>query len=282
MRKVLVPTDFSDGALNALKYACQIFKYEIGEIYIIHAYADEIYEQEALMESSLFEKLKETTLQKSNQQLQKVLEDIKKYAPNPKHTYKTIAAFGSLIDEVNEVVNRENMDIVVMGTKGKTNNRTVTFGSNTLQVIKYVNCPVLAIPEGYGYQIPKNILFPTNYMVPYKRRELKLLCDLTGSFRSTIFLLYIDPLKSLPNRQLDNQIFLKNSLQKAQLVFETTPEKDKTEAISEFISNHAIDMLVMVNSRHSHLEHMLYQSTIDTLGLHVKIPFLVLQNLARS
>lgn len=281
MRKVLVPTDFSEGALDALKYACQIFKYEIGEIYILHAYADEIYEQEALMERSLFEKLKEETLQKSDSQLQKVLEDIKKYAPNPKHSYKTISGFGSLPDEVNELVNSENMDIVVMGTKGKTNDRSITFGSNTLQIIKYVNCPVMAIPEGYGYELPKNILFPTNYMVPYVRRELKLICDMTGSFRSTIYLLYIDPIKNLPNRQLDNQEFLKNSLKKAKLLIESTPEKDKTVAITKFISSHAIDMLVMVNSRHSHLEYMLYQSTIDKLGLHVKIPFLVMQNLAR-
>ncbi|MGB5229091.1 MAG: universal stress protein, partial [Eudoraea sp.] len=37
----------------------------------------------------------------------------------------------------------------------------------------------------------------------------------------------------------------------------------------------------MVNSRHSHLEQMLHQSTIEKIGLHIKIPFLVLQNLSR-
>ena len=37
MRKVVVPTDFSENAFNALKYACQIFKYERSEIFILHA-----------------------------------------------------------------------------------------------------------------------------------------------------------------------------------------------------------------------------------------------------
>lgn len=82
-------------------------------------------------------------------------------------------------------------------------------------------------------------------------------------------------------RQEDNRDFLKGCLQKAHLCFETTEEEDKTVAITKYIVHKNIDMLVMVNSRHSHLEDMLYQSTIDKIGLHIKIPFLVLQNLSR-
>ena len=40
-------------------------------------------------------------------------------------------------------------------------------------------------------------------------------------------------------------------------------------------------MLVMVNTRHSYLENILYQSTIEKIGLKIDIPFLVLQNLPR-
>lgn len=281
MRKVVIPTDFSENAFNALKYACQVFKYERSEFCIVHAYADEVYADDTVIEPRFLEKLKATVLKNSESLFKRLLQDLKEYSPNPKHEYKTLSAFGSLTDEVNDIVSKENMDIVVMGTRGKTNDRTLTFGSNTLAVMKYVDCPVLAIPENYGYEAPRKILFPTNYQVPYRRRELKLLGDMTGSFRSCIHFLYIDPLKNLPARQRDNQEFLKGCLQKAEMYFETSPEKDKNKAIMGYIAENAIDMLVMVNSRHSHLEQMLYQSTLDKIGLHIKIPFLVLQNLAR-
>ncbi len=281
MRKVVVPTDFSKNAFNALKYACQIFKYERSEIFILHAYADEVYQQDQVVKRSFLEELKETTYQKSQNALKKTLEDIKDYNPNPRHSFKIISAFGTLTDEINDLVNSENMDITVMGTRGETNDREITFGSNTLQVLKYVQCPVLAIPENYAYHQPKELLFPTNYMVPYKRRELKLLCEMTGSFRSTIHMLYIDPIKKLSLRQEDNKRFLEENLHKANLKFETTSEKDKSIAITKYIVHKYIDLLVMVNSRHSHLENMLYQTTLDWIGLHVKIPFLVLQNLSR-
>ncbi|MBT8209532.1 MAG: universal stress protein [Eudoraea sp.] len=281
MRKIVVPTDFSDNAINALKYACQIFKYERSDICILHAYADEVYQQDQVVKRPFLEELKEVTYAKSQKALVKILEDIREYAPNPRHKFKTISAFGTLTDEINDLVNAENMDIVVMGTRGETNDREITFGSNTLQVLKYVQCPVLAIPENYAYHPPKELLFPTNYMVPYKRRELKLLCEMTGSFRSTIHMLYIDPLKKPSLRQEDNRLFLAECLDKARIKFEATPDKDKTVAITKYILHNDIDLLVMVNSRHSHLEHMLYQSTLDWLGLHIKIPFLVLQNLSR-
>jgi len=247
----------------------------------MHAYADEVYQQDKLTKRSQLDILREEVSRNSEQHLKKVLEDIKHHYPNPQHNFRKVSAFGSLIDEVDDLVNQENLDIVVMATRGETNDRSLTFGSNTLQVLKYISCPVLAIPEGYTYHAPKEVLFPTNYLVPYKRRELKLLCEISGSFRSTIHMLYIDPIKKLSLRQEDNQRFLRECLPKAKLLYETTQEKDKTIAITKYIVHNDIDLLVLVNSRHSFLEDMLSQSTIDKIGLHIKIPFLVMQNLSR-
>ncbi|MCM4169347.1 hypothetical protein KCTC52924_00586 [Arenibacter antarcticus] len=281
MRKVLVPTDFSENAFNALKYACQVFKYEKCEFFIVHTYADEVYRKAAEMAQDHVDELKEATLRKSDKSMKRVLKDLKEYSPNPHHKLKEITIFGDLVDEVNDLVNQENIDIVVMGTRGATNDSRLTFGSNTLHLLKYVHCPVLAIPEGYEYHPPKEILFPTNFLVQNRRRELKLLCDMTGSFRSTVHILHIDPITNLSWRQQDNKEFLKNCMRKPKLTFETTLEKDKTTAITKYIVHHAINMLVLVNSRHSYMEDMLYLSTIDKIGLHIKIPFMVLQNVSR-
>ncbi len=281
MRKIIVPTDFSDNAFNALKYACQVFKYERCEIFIVHAYADEVYRQSREVERSFLEGLKLSTHEKSDRGLQKIKGQITDYSPNPNHSFTTSSAFGTLTDEINEIVNRENMDIVVMGTKGKTDDRSITFGSNTIQVLKYVQCPVMAIPAGYGFQTPKNILFPTNYLIPYKRRELKLLCEMADSFRASLTMLYIDPVEHLSLRQEDNMKFLKECLYKPKLNFETGPQEDKAKVILDYIHKHDVQLLVMVNSRHSYVEDMLYPSTIDKLGMELRIPFMVLQNLPR-
>lgn len=282
MRKVLVPTDFSENAFNALKYACQVFKYEISEIFIVHAYTVEAYGKDVL-ERDTFKKLKETALKDSERQLKKVLTKITDYSPNPQHSYHTVSGIGTLADVTNDCVNRENIDIVVMGTRGETNDRSLTFGSNALEIMKHEQCPVLAIPESYEYRAPKQLLFPTDFGVPYKRRELKLLGKMMASFRSTITFLHIDPAGKMTHDQEDNKLFLEGCLQKPKLFFETTPEKVKTLAITKHITGDDFEMLVMVNTRPSYFDEVLPQprSTLRKIGLQVKIPFLVLQNIAR-
>ncbi|MDC6351931.1 universal stress protein [Zeaxanthinibacter sp. PT1] len=281
MRKVIIPTDFSENAFNALKCACQVFKYERSDFYLVHAYADEVYQKYSGKDREAFEKGKHMVENAAASGLEKIEAKMHSYAPNPRHKIYRQTEFGTLTDVINDLVIDINADIVVMGTRGETDDRNKTFGSNTVQVFKYVHCPVLAIPANYSYAQPKQILFPTDYMIPYKRRELKLLCNMIASFRSTVHVLYINPVSKLSMRQEDNREFLRCGLGEPQMFFETSGLKDKTAAILKAIEQHNIQMLVMVNSRNSHLEDMLYPSTVDILALKLEIPFMVLQNLSR-
>ncbi|MGY8914578.1 MAG: universal stress protein [Flavobacteriales bacterium] len=281
MKTILIPTDFSVNALNAISYATKFFKYQRCEIYLMHAYADEVYSKTGDLSTSDFRVFKENMEKKVDRVLEKLLVQVKELSPNPRHQYKTLSVFGSLIDSANDFVEEKNIDIVIMGTKGKTNDKKLTFGSHTLQVLKYVQCPVLAIPENFEYVKPKRIVFPTDYMVPYQRRELKLLCDLACSYRSEIHFLYLSKYEKLARRQEDNKMFLEGALQDLTLIFEIVDREKRTDTIQQYIEINEIQLLVMVNSRHSILESMLYQSTIDQLGLAIKVPFLVMQNLVR-
>ncbi len=281
MRKIIVPTDFSENSLNAIKYATELFKYNHAEIYLLHAFADEVYDAKNRLPDEIFDELQEKILKETKEGLEDFRKKIISFSPNPKHTVHTIAEFGMLVDSVNDWVEKENMDIVVMGTKGQTSDKKITFGSNTLQVIKYVKCPVLAIPADYGDVQPKNILFSTDFQLTYKRRELKLVSSIAKSFVSKINFLYVSKFPSLSFRQQDNKNFLEASFSENQVIFHQEKDKEVTNAINTFIIENPIDMLVMVNTRHSYLENILYQSTIEKIGLHIDIPFLVLQNLPR-
>lgn len=281
MRKILIPTDFSDNSMNAAKYAAELFKHGPSEIYLLYAYADEVYDAKTKLADASFEELKQKALEKAEENLEKMRKKLFSISPNPKHKIIKVAEFGMLVDSVNDWVEKENIDVVVMGTQGETYDKNITFGSNTLQVIKYVKCPVLAVPEVFGDVHPKNILFPTDFLIPYKRRELKLLGTTAKCFASKIDFLYVSKFPTLSLRQQDNKTFLEASLSENQISFNQQSDKDITKAINSFVIENPIDMLVMVNTRHSYLEKVLYQSTIEKIGLHIDIPFLVLQNLQR-
>ncbi len=282
MRTILIPTDFSENALHALKYAQQLYKCLRTRFYLLHAYADEVYGPfQKKEDTDVFESRLKEVRRNAEKQLKDLKEEVVGLPPNPLHTIETIASFESLVDAVNDFVNQYNVDLVIMGTQGQTADKKITFGSHTVQVFKYVSCPVLAVPESFEYEQPKRVLFPTDYALPYKRRELKLLNDLGREFKSKLYFLYISDFEELSHRQEDNKKFLEGSLSDAYLDFERTPVQNKATAILEKIADKKINMLVMVNSRHSFVEDMLYRSTVDELGLSLKIPFLVMQNLPR-
>ncbi|MGB5818972.1 MAG: universal stress protein [Saonia sp.] len=281
MQTLLIPTDFSTNAKQAIAHALELYRCERTNFYFLHAYADEVYELGKSQTRDSLKQLRKKVQRKNDTLLQKLLTQIEGEAPNPKHTYQVVSTFESLVDAVNDFVDQVDIDLIIMGTKGMTADSTITFGSQTVQVFKYVKCPVLAIPQGYRYQQPKKILFPTDYMLPFKRRELKLLDEIAGSFKSEIHCLYISGLEKLSFRQEDNKLFLQKSLSRAFLFFKRCDNTDRVAAIMEYIAKENIDMLVMVNSRHSFLEDTLYKSTVDKIGLTVDIPFLVMQNLPR-
>jgi nucleotide-binding universal stress UspA family protein len=281
MRKVLIPTDFSENAFNAIKYAMELFKYDKSEFIIMHAYADEVYEHNIKMSRALFEEYREKVAESSDRELQKVVCKMLEISPNPKHEYNFLSVFGSLVEEANAIADKENIDVLVMGTKGETADRDITYGSNTLQVIKYVKCPVLAIPSNYREVQVSKILFPTNYMLPYPRRGLKLVSTLAKRFAVKINLLYVSNFENLSFRQQDNKSFIECHFQENKAIYERISGDDISEALNDFIEKNEIDMLVMVNTRYSYLENLLDTSAIQKIGLKIHIPFLVLQNLPR-
>ncbi|MGW9685765.1 universal stress protein [Flagellimonas sp. 2504JD1-5] len=281
MKKILIPTDFSKNADHAIDYALNLFRCSRSHFYFVHAYADEVYETGRSKSKKDLDLIKNELESKATLALENTMARIQDPIPNPMHKYSIEVVFESLVDSVNHLVDQKNIDLVVMGTKGASMEKTTSFGSNTVQVFKYVKCPVLAIPENYEYHEPKHILFPTDFQLPYKRRELKLLDDIAGFFKSEIHCIYFTKFDTLSHRQEDNKRFVEGALSRSYLFFKTLQYNNVLKGISGYRKKHEVDMLVMINSRHSFLEDLLYRGTVDKLGLRTDVPLMVMQNIAR-
>jgi nucleotide-binding universal stress UspA family protein len=282
MKNILMPTDFSENAMNAIRFALEFFKYDNTAFYFMHVYEDEVYSNPKLLKEGSLKGVINRVSNQSQLKLELLLKKVNEIAPNPRYKYQIISAYNSLIDEVDTLVIQKNIDLIVMGTKGATSNKNFSFGSNTMQVLKYVSCPVLAIPESYVYTQPKQVLFPTNYRIPFRRRELNLLSNMVSPFRSVIDMLYISTSNTVSKRQKVNKDFLESELCENQLNFKTLASENSIQTIYDYIAINKVDLLVMVNTRHSFLEDMLFRCKVDDIFLHTQIPFLALQNIRRT
>jgi nucleotide-binding universal stress UspA family protein len=276
MKKIVLPTDFSDNALNAINYALQLFKDDVCTFYLLNTYTPMIYtyEYQINADQHMMEAV-DMVKKNSKTKLDELLRSLKKKYNNPKHKYATISSFSILSDEVVEFADKHNIDLVVMGTKGASKAREVLFGSNTIHVIKKAKCPVLAIPENFSFEAPKEILFPTDYKIDFKLTNLKLLIELANMYNPRINILHTFKDGELSEDQEKNKLVLDNYFSNTAHLFHNVTNQKLPDAIEKFQIRAKINLLVMINTRHSFFEKLFSKSAIHEIALHLNIPLLV-------
>jgi len=276
MKKILLPTDFSENSWNAISYALNLFKNETCTFFLLNAYTPVIYHVEYVLVNPAQYGLGDAVRENALKQLDIFKDRMTKTFKNPKHTIETIAAFNTLVSEVKELVTKKKIDYVIMGTKGATGATEVLFGSNTVHVFKNLDCPILAVPAGFSFETPHEILFPTDYEIDYKDHHLKPLIDITSLFNTRVNILNVSYGYDLSEDQEAHKNILQKSFEHVAHLFHSVSNKDVAEAITEFQLKSRVNLLVMINNKHSFFENLFFKSTINQIGFHLNIPFLVI------
>ena len=281
MLKILLPTDFSDIAWNAISYALEFLEDQLCTFYLLHTYTPAFYRMDYLVGGPSFSAIPDTGIDVSIAGLEKTMANIQSRYSNPKHEFKTISAFNLLTDEINNLARAKDIDMVIMGTKGATNAREIFLGTNTVYVMRKAKIPVMIIPENVSFTPLKRFLFPTDYWTRYKREELDFLVDTAKFCNSEITVLHVKEEYELTESQEDNKKHLAECLAAVPHQFEELKGALMPNAVMDYVADHKFEFLVMMNRKHSILERILWKQNIDQIGFQVKVPFLVLPDTAR-
>lgn len=276
MKKILLPTDFSDNAWNAIKYAVQLFKDNKCNFILLNTYTPIIYQVEHLQASSPQFQVLEIVKETSKQKLKDLIQTIETEFNNPNHKFTQISAFNTLTAEIDELFEGHVMDLIVMGTKGATGLKEVLFGSNTMHVLKNTKCPVIAVPSGFDFETPYEILFPTDYEIDYQKKHVQSILAISALYNTRIHILHVFNRDDLTELQSRNRQKLENYFKKTAYLFHDVKHQNIPEAITEFQLKARINLLVMINNKHSFFENLFFKSTINQIGFHLNIPFLVI------
>jgi nucleotide-binding universal stress UspA family protein len=277
MKNILIPTDFSENAWNALQYGISFFKKSPCIFYIVHV---NTISTNTSGENAMYispEILEQTILKESNEKLKKLLDKIAHLPLNTKHEFKTLALYGFLTDHLKAQVKEKEIDLIIMGTKGATGLKAVSMGSNTGNVITKVPCTVLAVPEEARYQRPKEIGFPSDFQLVYGLPILNTLKEILIMKKSTLRFLHVSIKgEEMSDLQLNNKKLLIDYFRDTKPTFHHITGKKIDEAIQCFTESRDLDMLVMVAKNLNFLERILFRPTVEKISYHTKIPFLVI------
>ena len=280
MKNVLIPTDFSDIAWNAIRYAMQFLKNEKCKIYFLHTYTPAFYRMDYALGGAMYSAIPDVGADVSLSLLEKTLEDVQEQFPNENHSFEILSAFNTLTDEVNEISKKKNIDMIIMGTKGATGAKQLFLGSGTVFVIRKSQVPVLVIPEKSTFNPIRNILLPSDFLAPYKKEEVYNIIEIATMYAAKITVLHVWEVHDLTESQKQNKDILLKDLKNVSFKQVQVKSKSLPEAVLEYIDENDIDFLAMMNRNHSFFERVLIKQNVDQIGFHVHIPFLVVRDTA--
>ncbi|HET8803315.1 MAG TPA: universal stress protein [Aequorivita sp.] len=279
-KRILIPTDFSQNAYNAVKYALALYKREYVEFFILNTYYHSGYSKENLLIPEPTEKEQKIVREASMQNLEKLKVQIGFHEENEKHTFHFISEFGSFFDVLKETVEKHDIELIVMGTRGKTDNKTVILGSNAVNAMEKIrNCPVLAIPSNVTFKDPNEIVFPTSFRTHYKKKELATLVEISRCTNAPIRILHVQKSDSLTEEQQKNKALLAQILDPATFTHHTLYTIDLQQGVRCFVQSRESEMIAIVNKKHNFFDSVFSSPMLKELGKHPNVPLLAMHDL---
>ncbi|TDS14182.1 nucleotide-binding universal stress UspA family protein [Maribacter caenipelagi] len=276
IKNILVATDFSNEAYNALYYATQIFASKQCTFHIIHAYDDMIVNAKNVLFTGQkeLEKLQTTSQDNLTKTVHKIVLD----TGNKLHKFNTISVKGSLPSVISKTIESHEIDLVVLGNKGKTGAKELFMGSNTIQIANTITtCPILAIPKEIAFKPIEEIAFVTDYKKGCTKSTISMLLNIANITDASIAVLHINEEEIMTPKQVSNQKLLDKCLvQTPHSYDEIWNYADKANVIQDFIAEREINMLAMSYHRRKFFERFLHEPVIMDLSIYATIPFLIL------
>lgn len=275
MKKIIVPTDFSDQASQALKFAVDVASQSNGEILLVHV-VDLPTINRTLLDPTKY--VDDSIVKEASLRAQKGFDKlISKYSDSG-IKIKTTVEFGNPSLATIKLIEDKKADLVVMGTKGATGLKEIFVGSNTEKIVRGSRVPVISIPKASKVEAIKDIVFPNSLREENEALTLQVKA-LQNFFKATLHIVYVNTPATF-KRDFETLASLKSYAKRYLFknheihVYNDHSEQDGT---MNFATDIGADMIAMgTHGRHG-LAHLFSGSIAEDVVNHVKCPIWTLR-----
>ncbi len=278
INNILFPTDFSLHAnYNALRYAVEIAKKSGAKLYLYHAYHGPIDESSTENEKLRLQPGARDKINKNFEELYNYIEQIVGKTPIE---VRDILQYGWLHNQISSIVEKKDIDMVVMATKGVKGIQKLMAGSNTTNIIDEVNCPLLAIPEQSEFQGLDNILYAADLEREIPDHVLKQLVAFARLFHSTLYFLHVSPVQKKSKLLYDQPPAsfeeIKKRIDYPHVLYKDINEDDLIAGLEEELNTGMIKLLAMTHHQRPFWQRLFNRSKTKEMVARAEIPLLTL------
>ena len=272
MKKILFPTDLSPTSLNAFAFVLHLAQKINAEILTLHVYEfqlgvpvdnfDFLIDYYQIGAWGVFENFKGEVPKLRAIAEEHHLENI---------SLSHLLERGNAVDEIVKCAAREEVDLIIMGTKGATGLKEIFLGTITEKVLKESKRFVIAVPLNYHYKPVQKILF----LAEYKNLELELLQKVSDFAQILQARVQVLEVQSHPDGV--NELMMrkwKEYFENGDFTFYYINKNFSERIILEFIGQHGINMVVITMRKKNFIEKLFTFSLSKQLVFHTTVPLL--------
>lgn len=258
IKKILVPTDFTKVADNAIGHAMRLAKHAGAEVYLLHVVA------------------KQEDVEETRRKLE--MEQARAQAMESGVPVHKLVRVGSIFDDIGDAAAEIGASLIVMGTHGMRGMQFIT-GSRALRVITSSSVPFIvvqerAIKEG-GYD---SIVVPLD-LHKETRQKLTIVADMARTFNSKVHLIVPKEDDEFLHKQLQNHIkFANNYLDERGIAHDAVIAEEDSSDFVKAVIKHAIavdaDLIAIMNLAQGNIFGVLgvpYEQELITNEAHIPV-----------
>ncbi len=271
MKHILVPTDFSKCANNAMMYALEVAKRMEAKVTVLYV----VYPSEGVDNNMYDAFMIDDYLEQRNKAMKSWIKKFKRSEHVKDIPVETECRVGFPISVISHVASALNIDLIIMGTTGAAGLKGVFLGSTAGGVLSTSHRPVLVIPKSAAFRNYARFVLATDFKMKLDKRSMQVLKGLLNIEHAGLEVLHVieDPEKK-PKKELEAQ--LSEKLEDIPHLFHYIHDKNVPRAISHFLEAINASGLVTVAHEHSLLHKLFFKSVSKSLAHHTTVPMLVL------
>ena len=272
MKTILCPTDFSACSENAAVYASKIAKEFDSRLILLHVYETPmIYMNEPLL---AIDELELSAQAIANKGLKKL--KVKLLKENKFLKVETQVEEGNISDHIKAIADQEQVDLIIMGTTGKSRMKRIVLGSTSSHAIAKAGCPVLCIPKGDKYQGIKKIVFATDLNKDNMNAAMSLV-TFAKHFDAEIIFVYVDEHLIYSDEQISDMTKkIRTHVSYNKMSGYISKNTSVTEGLEYFLKKNPADMLVMFSHEKHFPKTLINPSITKEMTSQSHIPLLAL------
>jgi nucleotide-binding universal stress UspA family protein len=303
IRNILVPTDYSNCAAQALEHAIYLANYCRAKLHIIHA---DVRDQEEPQDpdgrlpkmKQIHEQLNSIAMEKLNSNLQAYVKGFREEVVT-----KEILGGGSEADLILQYARDHDVDLIVMGTHGRRGLGYMFLGNIAQEVVRFATCPVYTVRESEKPQSPddKNlVLCPVDFS-EYSKAAVSMAREAAHLYRAKLQLLHVvkntlyspyNIFEEKNNLRLPQEMAERYEKEMKQL-FDASPGPGVrvefkvatghvVSEILEYISSNGVDLIVIATHGMTGLMHFVLGGVAEKVIRRALCPILTVKSFGKS